>query len=144
MLRESTAPNTVRTCSHNIYCIFSEHSGRCPRTVCALLGGELEVKVYGGDGILEHLPTENAKIITDLPLITVLMDMWTCVRSEMFTGRMGSSLSWNVMYWRQVLQEEFGLDQQDVQPVWYLLQDFSTTGAKRAEGKLPRRPSGSM
>lgn len=108
--------------------------------VRSLLDAEFEGKVISGEGIRDHLPSETAKNVTDLPLSGVLMDMWACVRSEAFMGRLGSSLSWNVMYWRQVLRDEYGLSEGNVQPVWYQLEDFTTTGAKRSEGKLPRKP----
>jgi len=102
-----------------------------------LLKNEFQGPVLGGENTMQWLPPpenpeNNPK---DLPLSGVLLDMWTCVRSDMFIGRLGSSLSWNVMYWRQALREEMKLSWENVRPVWYTLEKFSTTGAKRAEGR---------
>lgn len=55
-----------------------------------------------------------------------LVDMWTCVNSHYFIGRLGSSLSWNVVYWRQSLRKEGSDKFHD----FYQLIDFSTTGEK--------------
>ena len=49
-----------------------------------------------------------------------LVDMWTCVQSAHFFGRLGSSLSWNVVYWRQA----FGVERHS----FYSLSDFSLDG----------------
>lgn len=54
-----------------------------------------------------------------------LVDMWTCVNSKYFVGRLGSSLSWNVVYWREALQGQNGASH-----AFYRLQDFSMAGQK--------------
>lgn len=75
--------------------------------------------------------------VAQLPLASVLFDMWVCVRSHLFVGRLGSSLSWNVVFWRMALYDQYGLDPYVVNsPLWYALEHFSTTGAKRHEGLL--------
>lgn len=53
-----------------------------------------------------------------------LVDMWTAVNSDFFVGRLGSSLSWNVVYWRQA----FGKDTHRQAHQFYQLLDFSTDG----------------
>jgi len=63
--------------------------------------------------------------------------MWVCVKSTRFLGRVGSSLSWNVVYWRQMLRDEYNLakDMTDY-PLWYTLANFTNTGATRLEGRI--------
>lgn len=68
-------------------------------------------------------------------LSNVLLDMWICVKSDRFLGRLGSSLSWNTVYWRQALQAEYKLLPEQVSPpLWYTLRNFTTTSASRHEG----------
>lgn len=55
-----------------------------------------------------------------------IIDMWTCVNSDIFVGRLGSSLSWNVVYWRQALDRNTHGHGHD----FYSLADFSDSGAK--------------
>lgn len=62
--------------------------------------------------------------VFDKGYIVTLVDMWTCVRSHVFIGRLGSSLSWNVVYWREALQEV------EMAQNFYKLQDFSVYGEK--------------
>lgn len=60
------------------------------------------------------------------PYAAPLVDMWTCVNSHYFVGRLGSSLSWNVVYWRQSFRKgDMGWLHD-----FYRLEDFSTTGDK--------------
>lgn len=100
-----------------------------------LLKNEFHGIVVGGQMISQFLPP-HAKNITELPLHSVLMDMWVCVKSDMFLGRLGSSMSWNVVYWRQVLAPDYALHDESVhQPLWYALSNFTTTGAMRYEGE---------
>lgn len=46
-----------------------------------------------------------------------ILDMWICVQSQHFVGRLGSSLSWNVVYWRQAFSK--------YQHHFYSLSDFA-------------------
>ncbi len=107
--------------------------------VLQLLKQEFQGSVVGGDAIPGYLDQQVRTNITSLPLASVLMDMWVCVRSDIFLGRLGSSLSWNVVYWRQVLKDEYRLSSENIAPIWYTLDKFTTTGAARAEGKSRRR-----
>ncbi|PXF44002.1 hypothetical protein BWQ96_06235 [Gracilariopsis chorda] len=75
--------------------------------------------------------------VAQLPLASVLFDMWVCVRSHLFAGRLGSSLSWNVVMWRMALRDQYGLESRVVNsPLWYTLENIATTGVKRKEGLL--------
>lgn len=104
--------------------------------VFELLRAEFHGAVVGGQSIPDHLEPD-ALNITQLPLHSVLMDMWVCVKSDMFLGRLGSSLSWNIAYWRQALWPDYGLNDPSVQqPLWYSLSNFTTTGATRLEGEV--------
>eukprot|EP00171_Calliarthron_tuberculosum_P014903 IDg14903t1 len=99
--------------------------------VLDLLRTEFHGIVVGGQSVSQHL-APHARNITQLPLHSVLMDMWVCVKSDMFLGRLGSSLSWNIVYWRKALADDYGLDKHIVQqPLWYALSNFTTTGATR-------------
>lgn len=53
-----------------------------------------------------------------------LVDMWTSINSHYFVGRLGSSLSWNVVYWRQSFRRGYMGQFHD----FYRLSNFSTTG----------------
>ena len=80
---------------------------------------------------------QGAEEWADLPLAAVLFDMWVCVKSKYFVGRLGSSLSWNVVYWRQALREEYSLENAVVDsPLWYTLESFSKNGKSRNEGPV--------
>lgn len=107
--------------------------------ILQLLKKEFQGTVVGGEAIPDFLNEQVRMNITSLPLASVLMDMWVSVKSDMFLGRLGSSLSWNVVYWRQVLKDEYGLQSDNITPSWYTLEMFTTTGAARAEGKSQRR-----
>lgn len=52
------------------------------------------------------------------------LDMWVCVRSNFFVGRLGSSLSWNVAYWRAAFAPSLSETKHD----FYQLKDFSDNG----------------
>lgn len=91
-------------------------------------------EVVSGQRIANFLDAEDNHVML-YPLTNVLMDMWVCVKSDSFLGRLGSSLSWNVVYWRQALAKEYGLDEDKVRsPLWYSLSNFTTTQAVRNEG----------
>ena len=62
----------------------------------------------------------------DMRYIVPIIDMWTAVRSKFFVGRMASSLSWNVIYWREALS----LVGYPVNNFFYKLEDFSWKGEK--------------
>lgn len=80
---------------------------------------------------------EEDRSFASLGLTNVLLDMWTCVKSDMFLGRLGSSLSWNTVYWRQALREEYDLLPENVdRPLWYILGNFTDRNANRTEGPL--------
>lgn len=111
-------------------------SSHISREVFGLLRRRFGGDVVDGSRIGEHFRMED-RAYRSLALAAVLMDMWVCVKSDMFIGRLGSSLSWNTVYWRQGLQDEYSLDSKFVaQPLWYSLPDFTTTGATRNEGNL--------
>lgn len=111
-------------------------SSRVSREAFELLNERFSGAVVDGSRVGEHF----AKADEDFRLLAlagVLTDMWVCVKSDWFVGRLGSSLSWNVVYWRQALQEEYGLEKRVVDtPLWYTLRDCSNTGAVRDEGDL--------
>ncbi|PXF44579.1 hypothetical protein BWQ96_05656 [Gracilariopsis chorda] len=52
------------------------------------------------------------------------LDMWVCVWSNFFVGRLGSSLSWNVAYWRAA----FSPGVSETKHEFYQLKDFSDNG----------------
>ena len=104
--------------------------------VVELLRHRFRGRVLGGDSIVEFVDPDELYRVSQLPLHAVLLDMWVCVRSDIFLGRLGSSLSWNVVYWRQVLVDDYGLSRNYVdEPMWYALENFTTTGAVRLEGR---------
>eukprot|EP00177_Eucheuma_denticulatum_P007630 GFKZ01013882.1.p1 GENE.GFKZ01013882.1~~GFKZ01013882.1.p1 ORF type:complete len:479 (-),score=46.15 GFKZ01013882.1:393-1829(-) len=111
-------------------------SSHISREIFGLLGRRFSGDVVDGSRIGKHFRIED-EAYRSLALSAVLMDMWVCVKSDMFIGRLGSSLSWNTVYWRQGLQEEYSLNKSLVaHPLWYSLPDFTTTGATRNEGNL--------
>lgn len=55
-----------------------------------------------------------------------IVDMWTCVTSRFFVGRLGSSFSWNVVFWREAFQTQGAQRYHD----FYALQEFSNGNAK--------------
>ncbi len=106
------------------------------KQVVELLTERFDGQVLSGDSITKFIAPAESYRVSQLPLHAVLLDMWTCVRSDMFLGRLGSSLSWNVVYWRQVLVSEYKLPGRYVDsPLWYALENFTTTGAVRLEGR---------
>ncbi len=116
--------------SKTLFVAYTPSSKESIRIV-EILGQHFHGRVVGGNKIVGHLAPE-AEYVTQLPLSKVLIDMWMCVKSDFFLGRLGSSLSWNIVYWRQALAKDYGLNPEVVKsPLWYALQDFSTTGAVR-------------
>lgn len=111
-------------------------SSESSREIVELLRGKVAAKVVDGKKIAEHFD-KNDEEFGRRALAAVLMDMWVCVKSDVFLGRLGSSLSWNTVYWRQALREEYELSWEIVdRPLWYALRDFTTTGASRHEGHI--------
>ncbi|CAN8065733.1 unnamed protein product, partial [Agarophyton chilense] len=101
-----------------------------------LLGRRFHGAVVDGSTFKDFFETDTVHA-AQLPLAPVLFDMWVCVRSRYFVGRLGSSLSWNVAMWRMALWEQYGLRRAVVDsPLWYALEHFSTTGVSRNEGHL--------
>lgn len=110
------------------------------RQAFELLKEKFRGNVVDGSRIGEHFAPAD-KEFGLLGLAGVLMDMWVSVKSDWFVGRLGSSLSWNVVYWRQALQEEYALEKGVVErPLWYTLKDFSNSGAARDEGDVMGAP----
>lgn len=102
--------------------------------VAQLLQKRFHGVVTDGQDFVKYFRAEHFMYST-LSLSAVLFDLWACVKSDLFLGRLGSSLSWNVVYWRQALRKEFGFDQWVVDnPLWYELANFSTRGVSRKEG----------
>lgn len=80
---------------------------------------------------------DDERGVAKLVLTRVLFDMWMCVHSDVFLGRLGSSLSWNVVFWRQALWGQLQLEERVVaKPIWYELANFSTDGTSRKEGSV--------
>lgn len=106
------------------------------REVFALLKAHFRgVVVDGSESERFFSPEDTA--YAKLALSAVLFDMWVCVKSDMFLGRLGSSLSWNTVYWRQALWRQYHLEEHVVQqPLWYELSNFTTTAARRREGPV--------
>lgn len=111
-------------------------SSRESRKVVQMLRNRFHGTVADGSHSFNYYRPEDSMYAT-LPLSSVLFDMWVCVKSYFFLGRLGSSLSWNVVYWRQAFWRNSHLEYNILQrPLWYQLSHFTTTGARRQEGSL--------
>lgn len=121
--------------ANTLFVAYSPNSAESVQ-IFNLLKNEFQGSVVGDESFAPFYPSDSRLNFTNLPLANVLLDMWVCVKSDMFLGRLGSSLSWNVIYWRNVLKDEYGLQDAHIAPLWYTLEKFTTTGAARPEGKI--------
>ena len=63
---------------------------------------------YGSKKILtagEFLDSKHSGTTLNFKYSMALLDMWSCVKSNFFLGRQASSLSINVVYWRDALND---------------------------------------
>lgn len=133
MLFRDFEPQLMR--ARTLFIAYSPSSG-VSREAFAILRERFHGKVADGATTTRYFREEDVAF-AGLALTNVLLDMWICVKSEVFLGRLGSSLSWNAVFWRQALAGEDGLDTEVVRnPLWYSLSNLTTTGAERYEGPL--------
>lgn len=102
------------------YSVTSVESVEVVQTLRSQLGAS-KIKTAADYGVIYKLGK-----IFDKPYVIPLVDMWTCVQGDNFIGRLGSSLSWNVVYWREALR----ISTLSRTNAFYSLEDFSPSGEK--------------
>jgi len=81
--------------SRSVFLAYTPSNNESAQILSLLQRTLPDTRVVGGTTIPALLP----EAFRQLPLHSVLLDMWVCVKSTRFLGRVGSSLSWNVVYW---------------------------------------------